>query len=55
MRINNERKGKVNDGKSKQMFHRLQNERGNTNTQPQQLYAVDAADQESEGSEECRG
>ena len=24
----------VNDGKSKQMFHRLQNERWNTDTQP---------------------
>lgn len=45
----------MNDGKSKQMFHRLQNERGNADTKPQQLYAVDAADQESEGRKECRG
>jgi len=39
----------VNDGKSKQMLHRLQDERWNTDTKPKQLYAVDAADQESEG------
>ena len=44
-----EKKGKVIDGKSKQMLHRLQNERWYAHIKPQQLYAVDTADQESEG------